>query len=73
MKINIYGAGAIGGYLGVKLALAGADVSLVARGEHLAAMKENGLKLDRRQTHVAGRAAPTIPPNSGSRMMSSFV
>src|SRR5215470_1350959 len=45
MKICIYGAGAIGGYLGVQLARAGVDVSLVARGAHLAAMKENGLKL----------------------------
>src|SRR5258706_11121931 len=45
MKICIYGAGAIGGYLGVQLALAGADVSLVARGAHLAAMRANGLKL----------------------------
>src|SRR6195256_1225398 len=45
MKICIYGAGAIGGYLGVKLAQAGADVSLVARGGHLAAMRANGLKL----------------------------
>lgn len=45
MKICIYGAGAIGGYLGVQLALAGADVSLVARGAHLAAMKADGLKL----------------------------
>src|ERR1700682_820544 len=45
MKICIYGAGAIGGYLGVQLAGAGADVSLVARGAHLAAMRENGLKL----------------------------
>jgi len=45
MKICIYGAGAIGGYLGVKLAEAGADVSLVARGAHLAAMRESGLKL----------------------------
>src|ERR1700739_3770336 len=45
MKICIYGAGAIGGYLGVQLARAGADVSLVARGAHLAAMRENGLKL----------------------------
>lgn len=45
MKVCIYGAGAIGGYLGVQLALAGADVSLVARGAHLAAMKANGLKL----------------------------
>ena len=45
MKICIFGAGAIGGYMGVKLAKAGADVSLVARGPHLAAMKENGLRL----------------------------
>ena len=45
MKICIFGAGAIGGYMGVKLADAGADVSLVARGPHLAAMKENGLRL----------------------------
>jgi 2-dehydropantoate 2-reductase len=45
MKVCIYGAGAIGGYLGVQLAQAGADVSLVARGAHLAAMKTNGLKL----------------------------
>lgn len=45
MKICIFGAGAIGGYMGAKLAQAGADVSLVARGPHLAAMQENGLRL----------------------------
>lgn len=45
MKICIFGAGAIGGYMGAKLAQAGADVSLVARGPHLAAMRENGLTL----------------------------
>lgn len=45
MKVCIYGAGAIGGYLGVQLAGAGADVSLVARGAHLDAMRANGLKL----------------------------
>jgi 2-dehydropantoate 2-reductase len=45
MKICIYGAGAIGGYLGVQLARAGADVSLVARGAHLDAMRANGLRL----------------------------
>ena len=45
MKICIFGAGAIGGYMGAKLAQAGADVSLVARGPHLAAMKANGLRL----------------------------
>jgi len=45
MKVCIYGAGAIGGYVGAQLALAGVDVSLVARGPHLKAMRENGLKL----------------------------
>ncbi len=45
MKICIFGAGAIGGYMGAKLAEAGAEVSLVARGPHLAAMKANGLTL----------------------------
>src|SRR5450830_664681 len=45
MKVCIYGAGAIGGYLGVQLARVGADVSLVARGAHLETMKANGLKL----------------------------
>lgn len=45
MKICIFGAGAIGGYMGVKLAQAGADVSLVARGPHLAAMNDKGLTL----------------------------
>ncbi|MEI6045517.1 MAG: 2-dehydropantoate 2-reductase [Chloroflexota bacterium] len=45
MKICIVGAGAIGGYLGVKLALAGEEVTLIARGAHLAAIQKNGLKL----------------------------
>lgn len=45
MRVCIYGAGAIGGFLGVALARAGCAVSLVARGPHLAAIKENGLTL----------------------------
>ncbi|WP_394689770.1 2-dehydropantoate 2-reductase [Hoeflea sp.] len=45
MKICIFGAGAIGGYMGAKLAQAGAEVGLVARGPHLAAMRANGLTL----------------------------
>ena len=45
MKICIVGAGAIGGYLGVKLIKAGFDVSLVARGAHLEAMRKKGLTL----------------------------
>ena len=45
MKICIFGAGAIGGYMGAKLAEVGADVSLVARGPHLQAMRDKGLTL----------------------------
>ena len=45
MKICIYGAGAIGGYLGAELTLAGFDITLIARGPHLAAMRRNGLTL----------------------------
>ncbi|MFQ5776558.1 MAG: 2-dehydropantoate 2-reductase [Terriglobia bacterium] len=45
MKICIYGAGAIGGYLGAQLALSGFEVTLIARGPHLEAMRKNGLTL----------------------------
>lgn len=45
MQICIYGAGAIGGYLGVQLSLAGEDVTLIARGPHLEAMRSNGVRL----------------------------
>ncbi len=45
MKVAIIGAGAIGGYVGVKLALAGEDVTFIVRGANLAAIKANGMKL----------------------------
>jgi 2-dehydropantoate 2-reductase len=45
MKICVVGAGSIGGLLGVKLALAGEDVTLIARGKHLQAIQENGLRV----------------------------
>jgi 2-dehydropantoate 2-reductase len=45
MKVCIYGAGAIGGWLGVRLAQAGCEVSVVARGETLRAIREHGLSL----------------------------
>jgi len=45
MKFAIYGAGAIGGLLGAHLARTGEDVTLIARGPHLAAMREKGLKI----------------------------
>jgi 2-dehydropantoate 2-reductase len=45
MKICVFGAGAIGGFIAAKLAAAGNDVSCIARGPHLAAMKAKGLEL----------------------------
>ncbi len=45
MKICIFGAGAIGGYLAVELALAGNEVCAIARGPHLEAIRKNGLTL----------------------------
>ncbi len=45
MRIVIVGAGAIGGYIGARLARAGADVVLFARGPHLRAMQERGLRV----------------------------
>jgi 2-dehydropantoate 2-reductase len=45
VRIVIAGAGAIGGYIGARLARAGADVVLFARGPHLAAMQERGLRV----------------------------
>lgn len=45
MRITVFGAGAIGGYLAVKLHQAGAQVSVIARGPHLAAIRQKGLTL----------------------------
>ena len=46
MKIAVMGAGGIGGYVGGRLAEAGEDVCLIARGAHLAALKANGLAIE---------------------------
>ncbi|XXF77224.1 2-dehydropantoate 2-reductase [Myxococcaceae bacterium GXIMD 01537] len=45
MRVAIFGAGAIGAFLGVKLLRAGADVTFIARGEHLEAMRSRGVTL----------------------------
>lgn len=45
MRIAVYGAGGVGGYFGGRLAQAGADVHLIARGAHLQALREHGLRV----------------------------
>ena len=46
MRIAVFGSGGVGGYFGGRLAEAGVDVSFVARGAHLAAIRERGLRVD---------------------------
>lgn len=46
MKIAIMGSGGVGGYFGARLVQAGCDVAFIARGAHLAAMREHGLKVE---------------------------
>ncbi|WP_339652612.1 2-dehydropantoate 2-reductase N-terminal domain-containing protein, partial [uncultured Salegentibacter sp.] len=46
MKILIFGIGGVGGYFGAKLAQAGYDVTMIARGKHLEAIKKNGLVVE---------------------------
>lgn len=59
MKVAVFGAGAVGGYLGACLARGGVDVSFIARGAHLDAMRERGLTLvtpEGERSNVAVRA-----------------
>lgn len=60
MKFAVVGAGAIGGYLGAKLALAGEEVTFIARNRNLEAIRANGFKLileDGREEHAASAKA----------------
>ena len=69
MKFLIAGAGAIGAYIGAKLAQKGQDVVLFARGPHFRAMKEHGVRVQarmgiswyiRRWSTISKRPAPRI-------------
>jgi len=46
MRIAVFGAGAVGGYFGARLAAAGEDVTFIARGAHLAAIRKTGLRIE---------------------------
>jgi 2-dehydropantoate 2-reductase len=62
LKVCVFGAGAIGGLLGVALADAGADVSLVARGAHLKAMQDHGVRLQSEGTEKVAHLRCTDDP-----------
>jgi 2-dehydropantoate 2-reductase len=49
MKIAMMGSGGVGGYFGGRMAQGGADVTFIARGSHLAAMREHGLKIESKE------------------------
>jgi 2-dehydropantoate 2-reductase len=59
MNITVIGAGAIGGHIAAKLAAAGESVKVVARGEHLKAIRERGLKLTENGEEVVARVEAT--------------
>jgi 2-dehydropantoate 2-reductase len=67
MRIAVVGAGGVGGGYGAALAKAGADVTFIARGAHLAAMKSKGLKVEspRGDTHLVPTQATDRPETVG--------
>ena len=68
MRIAVIGAGGVGGGFGAALAKAGADVTFIARGAHLAAMKSAGLKVrsPRGDTHLVPTQATDDPAGIGN-------
>jgi 2-dehydropantoate 2-reductase len=68
MRIAVVGAGGVGGGFGAALAKAGADVTFIARGAHLAAMKSQGLKIQggRGETHLVPTRATDNPADIGT-------
>ena len=67
MRIAVVGAGGVGGAFGAALGLAGAEVSFIARGAHLKAMQENGLRVvgGRGESHLAKLRATDKPAELG--------
>ncbi|HYD78099.1 2-dehydropantoate 2-reductase [Ramlibacter sp.] len=62
MKVCIYGAGAIGGWIGTRLARAGCEVSVVARGATLAALQRHGLRLQEKGESVSAPVRASANP-----------
>src|SRR5262245_9143317 len=61
MRICVFGAGAVGGHIAAKLAAAGHDVSVVARGAHLAAIRDKGIRLVHGEETITGRVRTGDP------------
>ena len=67
MRIAVMGTGGVGGYFGARLALAGNDVTFVARGKHLEAIRRDGLRVASESTpmHVRDAKATDEPASIG--------
>jgi 2-dehydropantoate 2-reductase len=67
MKLAVMGTGAIGGYIGARLAASGVDVTFIARGAHLAAIRTAGLRISSRlgDVHVTDAPATEDPAGVG--------
>jgi len=67
MKLAVVGAGGVGGYFGARLAAAGHDVTFVARGEHLRAIRQDGLRVEsiKGDVHVRPARATDRPDEIG--------
>lgn len=66
MRIAVMGSGGLGGYFGARLALGGADVHFIARGQHLTAMRSEGLRIEGPEPmHLASVQATDDPRTVG--------
>lgn len=67
MRVAIFGTGGAGGYFGARLAQAGEDVTFIARGAHLAAIRAHGLRVEsiRGNIHLTGARATDQPAEIG--------
>ena len=74
MKIAIMGSGGLGGYFGARLASGGADVTFIARGGHLAAMRDRGLSVEggSEPIHIRPVQATDDPASVGVRDLILF-
>lgn len=64
MRVAVFGAGGVGGFFGARLATSGHDVTFIARGEHLEAIKRNGLRVESSNGNfTVNPASATSEPN----------
>ena len=73
MRVCVYGAGAIGGHLAVRLAKGGAEVSVIARGAHLAAIQAKGLEVHAIDGVHTVKVQATSDPGTAGPMDAVFV